>query len=223
MEAILLMFQLPFSILGSRVWERDGPEAAAEFVSDSARSYLLVAVPAWAGLSILAVPIMTVMTAAPYHEAAGIIPVVSLALLVGAIQWWYTTGATFSKKTGQLLISISAAIVVNVALNLLLVERFGYWAAAWTTLIAYGVAALVMAWLTRRAFRWRFPLASLGRSVLAAGLMSLAIWSIMGIMDMGAATLAVSVPVGIVVYGLALLILGEPQARRMFDRLTRRT
>jgi O-antigen/teichoic acid export membrane protein len=223
MGTIVLLFELPFTILAYRVWERDGREAAAGFVSDAVRSYLLVAVPAWAGLSILAKPIIMVMTAPPYHEASVIMPVVSLALLFGAIQWWYTSGSTFSKKTGQTVISMSAAVVVNVLLNLLLIERFGYPAAAVTSLIGYVVAMVVMAWLSRRDFKWKFPIPSLTRSLVAAGIMSGVIWAVNSIAEMGPlATLGVSVPLGLVVYGVALLALGEPQARTLLGRITTR-
>jgi O-antigen/teichoic acid export membrane protein len=223
MGTIVLMFELPFSILGARVWERGGSDAAAGFVSDSARSYLLIAVPAWAGLSILAAPIMAVMTSAPFHEAAVIMPVVSLALLIGAIQWWYTAGSIFSKKTGQTLISMAAAVLVNIGLNLVVIDRYGYPAAAVTSLVGYIAALVVMVWLSRRDFRWPFPFRSLGRALLAAGVMSAAIWVLGTTAEMGPlTTILVSVPLGIVVYGLALLALGEPQARSLFDRISRR-
>jgi O-antigen/teichoic acid export membrane protein len=217
------MFELPFSILGARVWERGGSDAAAGFVSDSARSYLLVAVPAWAGLSILAAPIMAVMTSAPFHEAAVIMPVVSLALLIGAIQWWYTAGSIFSKKTGQTLVSMAAAVAVNIVLNMVFIETYGYPAAAVTSLVGYIVGLVVMVWLSRRDFHWAFPFRTLGRALLAAGVMSAAIWGLGVVVEMGAlTTLLVSVPLGIVVYGGALLALGEPQARRLLGRLRTR-
>jgi O-antigen/teichoic acid export membrane protein len=223
MGTILLMFELPFSILGARVWERGGSDAAAGFVSDSARSYLLVAVPAWAGLSTLAAPIMAVMTSAPFHEASVIMPVVSLALLFGAIQWWHTAGSIFSKKTGQTLISMAAAVVVNIGLNLVFIERYGYPAAAVTSLVGYLVGLLVMVWLSRRDFRWAFPFPSLGRALVAAGVMSAAIWALGATVEMGPlTTLLLSVPLGIVVYGSALLALGEPQARSLLGRFSGR-
>jgi O-antigen/teichoic acid export membrane protein len=223
MGTIVLMFELPFSILGARVWERGGSEAASGFVSDSARSYLLVAIPAWAGLSILAQPIIEVMTSAPYHEAAVIMPVVSLALLVGAIQWWYTAGSIFSKKTGQTLISMAAAVVVNVGLNLMFLENYGYPAAALTSLAGYIAGLVVMIWLSRRDFRWAFPFRSLSRALVATGVMSAAIWALGMLFELGPLpTLVISVLVGLVVYGVALLAVGEPQARKLFDRFTRR-
>jgi O-antigen/teichoic acid export membrane protein len=223
MGTIVLMFELPFSILSTRVWERGGSGAAAGFVSDSTRSYLLVALPAWAGLSILAQPIIEVMTSAPYHEAAVIMPVVSLALLVGAIQWWYTAGSIFSKKTGQTLISMAAAVVVNVGLNLMFLESYGYPAAALTSLAGYIAGLVVMIWLSRRDFRWAFPFQSLGRALAATAVMSAAIWALGMLFEVGPLpTLLISVPAGILVYGVALLAVGEPQARSLFDRLTRR-
>lgn len=222
MATIVLMFELPFSVLANRVWERDGREAAATFVSDSTRSYLLVAIPAWAGISILAGPIMTVMTDTPYLEAAVIMPVVSLALLIGAIQFWYTSGAIFNKKTGQTVISMAAAVAVNLVLNLLLVDRFGYQVAAVTSLVGYVVALVLMVWLSRRDFRWVFPFPSLVRGLAAASVMSGAIWAITRLLEFGPlATLAVSIPLGVVVYGLALLALGEPQARTVIGRFLR--
>ncbi len=222
METLLVMFELPFAVLAARVWERDGPEAASTFVSDSARSYLLVAIPAWAGISILARQVMGVMTAEAYREAWIIMPVVSLALLVSGIQWWYSAGSTFLKKTGQLVISIGAAVVVNVLLNLLLVGRFGYVVAAYTTLAAYIVATIVMIALTRPDFAWKFPLRSVARAILASAVMVGAIWAFIEAAAPGPMlTLATTIPLGLIVYGLTLAAVGEPVARRLLSSVLR--
>jgi hypothetical protein len=53
--------------------------------------------------------------------------------------------------------------------------------------------------------------------------MSAAIWALGNRVEMGPfTTLLVSVPLGIVVYGAVLLALGEPQARNILDRISRR-
>jgi O-antigen/teichoic acid export membrane protein len=144
-------------------------------------------------------------------------------LLIGAFQWWYTAGSIFSKKTGQTLISMAAAVLVNVALNMVFIERYGYQAAALTSLAGYVAGLVVMVWLARKDFHWAFPFPSLGRALGAAGVMAAAIWALGTAVDMGPlTTLLVSVPLGVVVYGAVLLALGEPQARRIFDRVMRR-
>lgn len=223
MQLILLMFQLPFVVLGARVFEHEGPEAAARFVSSSAGSYLLLALPAWAGLSVLADPIMTLMTDTAYQEAASIMPLVAGALVFGALQWWFSSGSTFMKKTGQQAISVFVGVVVNVTLNILLVGRFGYQVAAVTTLLAYATAMAVMAFLSRRDFVWRFPVRSLVRASLAAGTMAASIIGLFAVVDLGAVgRIVTAVPLGVAVYGAALLIQGEPEAVQLVNRLRSR-
>lgn len=219
MHIILLMFQLPFVVLGNRVWEREGPTAAASFVSGSARSYLLLAIPAWAGVSVLAEPIMALMTDSAYQEAAGIMPLVAAALLFGGLQWWFSTGSSFMKKTGQQAISVFVGVVVNVGLNLILVGTHGYRVAALTTLIAYAAAMVTMALLSRRDFVWRFPLASLMRAIAAALVMGGVILGVFGLTTLGAfQQLLVALPLGLATYGMALIALREPEAVRMLRR-----
>jgi O-antigen/teichoic acid export membrane protein len=223
MQVILVMFQLPFAVLGSRVWERDGEEAATEFVARSARSYLLLAIPAWAGLSVLATPVMTVMTDAPYRSAADIMPPVAGALLLHGVYFWYKSGSTFTKETGRQAYSLIWAVAVNVVLNLLLVGRFGYRIAAVTTLLSYATALVIMARWSHRHFPWPFPWASAIRAVAASGAMVAAILLLGLTTDLGAAAyLAVSIPLGVIVYGAALVLLREPYAVNLTRRITSR-
>ncbi len=109
------------------------------------------------------------------------------------------------------------SMIVNVALNLALIPPFGYLGASWATVLTE-VAIVVMGWyLTARnltampllGLSWRILLASL---VMAAALYPLR--QVHGPM-IGAAVL-----VGIVVYALALLLLGAADAEEM--RLLRR-
>lgn len=102
------------------------------------------------------------------------------------------------------------------------VGAFGYRIAAVTRLIAYGVAMEVMAGLSRRDFRWKFPFASTGRSLLAAGAMA-GVIIVLRSTDLSAFwDLGSSVPLGILVYGRVLLVLREPEAVSLVDRVLRR-
>jgi O-antigen/teichoic acid export membrane protein len=223
MQLILVIFQLPFAVLGSRVWESKGEDAAAEFVSNSCRSYLLLAVPAWLGLSVLAQPLMNVMTENAYREAAVIMPMVGAALLLGGIQWWYTSGSTFTKRTTQQLVSILVGLGVNLGLNIALVGRFGYRIAAFTTLVGYFAAMMAMAFQTRRYFRWRFPVAGTVRALGASVAMALVLLPIIDAFPRSSAMqLGVGIPLGVLVYGLMLVALREPTATMIARRLLRR-
>jgi O-antigen/teichoic acid export membrane protein len=221
MAVILLMFMLPFAVLGSRVWEREGSGAAAEFVATSARSYFLLAIPAWAGLSILATPLMTVMTDTSYREAANIIPLVAGAQLLNGAYYWLKAGTTFTKQTGKQAVAIVWGVGVNLGLNLLLVGQFGYRVAAVTTVVSYATILFIMARWSRRHFPWPFPWASLGRALAAAGIMVAGLMLFLAITNLRPLwLLTASVPLGVAVYGGALVILGEGVAVNMLRRMT---
>lgn len=223
MAVILLMFMLPFAVLGSRVWERDGREAAADFVSSSARSYFLLAIPAWVGLSVLATPLMTVMTPAPYREAAVIVPLVAGAQLLNGAYYWFYAGSTFTKQTGSMAVALFWGVGVNLVLNLLLVGTYGYQIAAVTTFISYGTTTIVMARWSRRHFPWKFHWASVGRSLLAAGVMAGALATLDASTDLRPiVVLASSVPLGAAVYGGVLFFLGERDVVNLLRRMTSR-
>jgi len=223
MAVIWLMFVQPFTVLGSRVWERDGEVAAADFVSTSARSYFLLAIPAWIGLSVLATPLMTVMTDAPYREAAVIMPLVAGAQVLNGAYYWFHSGSTFTKETGRMAVALVWGVSVNLVLNLLLVGTYGYRIAAVTTLISYGTTMLVMARWSRRHFPWPFPWASIGRSLLAAGIMAGAL-ALLGLVTDVSPTvlLAISVPLGAAIYGGFLVLLGEREVVSLLSRITSR-
>ncbi|MFP3883440.1 MAG: oligosaccharide flippase family protein [Actinomycetota bacterium] len=223
MAVILLMFTLPFAVLGSRVWEREGREAAADFVSTSARSYFLLAIPAWAGLSVLATPLMTVMTDVAYREAAVIVPLVAGGQLLNGAFYWFKSGSIFTKETSRLAVAIVWGAGVNLVLNLLLVGTYGYRIAAVTTLISYGVTTLVMVRWSRRNFPWKFPWVSVGRSILAAGVMAGALALIGSATDLRPIVLvAVLVPLGAAIYGGVLVLLGEREVIGFLRRMTSR-
>lgn len=223
MAVILLMFMLPFAVLGSRSWERDGKEAAADFVSTSARSYFLLAIPAWAGLSVLATPLMTVMTDVAYREAAVIVPLVAGAQLLNGAFYWFQSGTIFTKETSRMAVAIFWGVGVNLVLNLLLVGTYGYRIAAVTTVISYAATMLVMARWSRRHFPWRFPWASVSRSLLAAGVMAGALILLNSITDLTPVlVIATFVPLGAAIYGGVLVLLGEREVIGLLRRIVHR-
>jgi O-antigen/teichoic acid export membrane protein len=218
---ILTLFEIPFVILSSQVWERDGPEAASRFVSSGARAYLLLAVPAAFGISALATPVMDVMTAPEYRVASSIIPWISASLLLFGIQFWFMAGALFHKKTQVNFLAIMSGVVVNVALNLALIPRFGYQAAAWTTFVSYATSLTAMILLTRRFFRWEFPTRSLIRTLAASSLMAAVLVAFQRATDLGSlATLGAGLALGLATYSVLLLALGE--VPEVTSRLRRR-
>ena len=89
------------------------------------------------GLRVLARPFIKILAAQEYYEGYKIIPLVSLWAFFLGLQQRFQVGLVFYKKTNFVMYSIIASGLLNLGLNFLLVPKYGYVAAAITTLISY--------------------------------------------------------------------------------------
>jgi O-antigen/teichoic acid export membrane protein len=80
----------------------------------------------------------------------------------------------FTERVGVVLATALGAAVFNMGANLILVPRFGYIAAAWTTVASFALYALLTSWAGREILQWRIRWKQVGISVsiVVAGLLS---------------------------------------------------
>lgn len=89
---------------------------------------------------------MIFLLAAPrYHDVHTIVPIIIIGYVLNSFFSLYSWGVTYEKKNMYLTIITFLGGGGNVLLNYLLLPRFGYIAAAYTTTISFGVMA-VCAW-----------------------------------------------------------------------------
>ena len=213
---IIQLFHMPFVVMGNQIWERDGPEVAARFVSQVTRFFMMVALPAAVGISVLSKPLMTVMTGPEYLAGYRIMPWVASGMLLFGISYWFLAAFMFTKRMAFNTIGIVAGGVVNVVLNLILIPRYGYEAAAITSLIGFGVVLVVIIPKSRQLFAWKFPLRSLVRIGFASAIMGTAVVVLLSLTEFSAVIdLVVGTLVGILVVGATLLATGEFSEREL--------
>jgi O-antigen/teichoic acid export membrane protein len=213
---IIQLFQLPFVVMGNQIWEREGRKAAAEFLRAVSRFFLMAAIPAAVGISVLSKPMMTVMTGPEYLIGYRIMPWVASATLVYGLSQWFAAAFMFAKRMTFNTIGIVAGGVVNVGLNLVLIPRYGYEVAAVTSLLGFVVVLLVVVPRSRKIFMWRFPIKSLARISLASAVMGVAITVMRGVTQLSAVMdLVVGVPLGVMVVAAMLVVLKELSPREL--------
>jgi len=213
---IVQLFHLPFVVMGNRIWERDGQEAAAIFVRQVTRFFMMVAVPAVVGISVLSKPVVTVMTGPEYLPGYRAIPWVAAGMLAFGFSQWYLAAFMFTKRMVFHTIGIVVGGLVNVALNLVLIPRFGYEAAAVTSFVGFLVVLEVIVPRSRRLFDWGFPVRSLVRITLASAVMGLFVILFRNLTELSAASyLILGVPLGIAVVTSMLIALGEFSPREL--------
>lgn len=154
-------------------WEQEGEARARELLRDLTSCYLLVGVPLTAALVVFARPIVVVLLPPAYEAGARVVPLVAIGAFMWGLMHSYLYGLALHKRSDLQAVCLLAAAVLNVLLNYLLVPRYGYMGAAWSTLLSYGVALLAAFMLSRRRFTWSFPFALLAKAATAAAVMAL--------------------------------------------------
>lgn len=207
---ISTLFALTTGSIVYNIWEKEGKKKSQEFVGEIARYYLLICTPAAVGLSVLAKPIIVILTGQEYHGGNKIISIVVFGVFFFGLQQLFYPGFGFYKKTHFIMLSLIVSGLVNLGLNFLLIPRFGYIAAAATTLISYTFQMVLVVLISRRFFIWKFPFRSLVKVICASVIMGFVIFFLGN--DLTSSTIAnllCSIVFGFTVYFVILYLFGE--------------
>ena len=109
-------------------------------------SYAIIAVM----LTFVAPEIVRILATEEYYEAIYIMPPIAGGVFLTCVSNMYSNVLIYYKKTSNIMYSAVTAAVVNVALNFIFIKQYGYMAAAYTTLAAYIVLALMQIWSARK-------------------------------------------------------------------------
>ncbi len=93
---------------------------------------------------------------------ANLMPLVALGHIFYGLYIIMLAGIYIRDKTWVLPVAAAVAAVVNVALNLLLIPRYGIPGAVWATVAAYATLASIMYRLTRRVYHVPYEFGRLG-------------------------------------------------------------
>jgi peptidoglycan biosynthesis protein MviN/MurJ (putative lipid II flippase) len=122
-------------------------------------------------------------------------------------------GIAIEKKARRLAANQIVATSTHIGLMLLLVPRFGYAAAAVSTLIGYSTLLGLHTLASRPYLTWRFPFNTLRNVIAASIIMGLAAGEIYGLSGAGSkaspAYLFLSIVVAVPTYFACLWLLGE--------------
>ncbi|MFJ6023830.1 lipopolysaccharide biosynthesis protein [Brevundimonas sp. NPDC092305] len=206
--------------------ERGGGERLREAAREQASTFLLIGLPAAAGVALVARSLAEVLIGEDLRTAAALVtPWIALsALLYGLTAYYFGQAFTLGKKTRLLLVAMAIPALLNVVLNLILVPRFGVVGAAWATAASFGVGMLATMGIGRRAVTLPIPWESLIRCGVATGVMALVVVQLPAIG--GFPELVLDAATGGVVYAAVALTINAAGVRdvalRLFDRFRTR-
>lgn len=190
----------------SRAWDRGDKQQARWLLSNTLLYYMLVAVPAVAGLSLLGPQTLGILSAGTFEQ--GIAPIIAF---LGTAYVFSCAESTFAivlqlvQDTKAMAVARGVAAIVYVPLVLLAVTRWGLLGGACVTALSYGLDMGLTYRFAWRHDRFAIPLRHSAKAVVAALGMSALVWNVS---RPGLGGLAMSFVVGFVAYWVLLIILG---------------
>ncbi len=206
---VVSLFMIASNPISMKIWEREGKIKSKEFITKVTRYYLVVCLPLVVGMSVLSGSLIEFFTAPEYHQAFRIVPFVTLGIFFLGLQQRFQSGLLFYKRTKFIMIGIIISGLLNLCLNLLLVPKYGYMAAAITTVVSYVALLILMILFSRGFLVWEFPFKSLLRVTICSGIMGLVVYYLNGLIDTSFLFLIALVVLGMAIYALSICFIGE--------------
>jgi O-antigen/teichoic acid export membrane protein len=208
-RSVLLALMMSAYTAVTEVYESHGKAAAEKLVTSLSRFYLVAVAPLVVGLGLVQDDLMKVLAGEAFQEGSWLLVWIGLGNLLLGLSQYQHFGLHLGLKTGRLAAMTLAAALVNLGLNLWLVPRYGYPAAAFTTLFSFAGLAVAAPLLGRPWLVWRLPVSFLFRLaiclcgmaavVAAAGLLSATPWI----------RLLLQIGIGGLSYSVLLFMVGE--------------
>lgn len=167
-----------------------------------------VALPIAVGGALIATQIIETVFRAEYAPAIPALAVLVCTLPFTVAKEVDLIALVVAGRERTIMRMTAAAVVVNLALNLLLIPTWGMLGAAWSTLVTEALRAVFARWCSRRAGYPRALLPAFARAAIAAAAMGLALWFLPDL------PLAAALALGVAVYGVALTLVGGIELRR---------
>ena len=185
-------------------------EKIQELITTFSRYFLIIAFPVMTYVLVLSKELTNIFLGAAYREGNAILPII----LCGLLAWYFAMfghkGLEFREKTNIMFIYVMICTVVKIALNLFLIPRYGYMAAAFAAMVCFFLYPILVYYGTKSDIKWNIPWASVVRISFASFILAITLILIKNVFELSSLTLLViSGILMILVYPICLFIVKE--------------
>ena len=192
-----------------RAWREGGQSAAKPLLDQGVRLYLLVAVPAVAGLGAVSLPLSRFLFAEGYDAGAPVIACTALAMLFMGLTEYANKAYELEQTTIFVLQNSAAAAVIKVVCSIVLLKTLGFTGGAVGSVAAFASYFIITAVRVRKRFLFRVPAKTLARILLSAALCFAAAFGCTLLPVGNLLRLVCAVIAGAAAYALCIIVSGE--------------
>lgn len=158
-------------------WTAGETAEAAVWLRKLTMYFITSAVVLLAGTLVAAPYVVQFLLGEEFRQGYRVIPVVLLGQIVWQLGMFAHKPLEFAHRTREMLIASGICMTLSIALNLLLIARHGYMAAAWVTVASYSLYTAIVFWRGQSILSWSLPL----RTAISAAALPIAMLIMLGI------------------------------------------
>lgn len=122
------------------------------------------------GVAVLTKDVLMIMAEKEFWPAYRIVPIIVLANVIFTFNYHFNMGIIIEKKTKYFAYINSSNAALNLALNFILIPRYGIYGAAFATLFSYSYLTVLTYYFSNKFFKIGFEFMRMGKIAAAAGL-----------------------------------------------------
>lgn len=142
----------------TKIWQHEGSERTRVFLSTCLKYYFAIAIPAIFGIAVIGKDILLFFASKKYASASDILPWVLAGQLIHGMYHIVSAGIYLNQKTKHVAISTALCALLNLALNVVLIPKFGIVGAAYSTFIAYIILITIITADAFQSLPLKFPI-----------------------------------------------------------------
>jgi len=174
------------------------------YLKYSLKYVMMIAIPSALGLSILAKPMLKILTTTEFIPGSTIVPFVACGAVLLSFYQICVYVIHLVKRTELIVKLLSTSAALNIVLNIVLIPRMGILGAGIATLIAYGVLGMLTVMITRRYFKFNLSVPFIFKSIFSSIIMVVCI----RLINLASIiSVLISILLGILVYFSVLLVI----------------
>lgn len=141
----IITFALSYAVVPIyvEIYKNEGRQKTEQFLSKSMHYLLVAIIPICFGYIAVSKELFIVLASEKYYEAASFSGIILIGNTLLGLNNVLNAGLYLKKKGATILYIMLFSVVINIALNLLLVPRAGVYGAAIATLVACIISAIV--------------------------------------------------------------------------------
>jgi O-antigen/teichoic acid export membrane protein len=169
-----------FFPLSVQIYANQGHSAVRIHLEECLEFLFAIILPACVGFAIMSTPIANVVLGADFRSMAiAVMPIVSVAVIFQILSYQYLhISFLLSERNSFYLLNTGSALIVNVIVSYLLIQRMGAVGAAWGRLAAEIFSFCTALLLSRWAFPMPVPFGRVTRVLIATIVMAIVVRSL---------------------------------------------